>query len=247
MLKLRCTSCSKALGVKDSLAGKQIKCPGCGTINTVPQPELELDPEPAESPPGPSAPTIRVAAPKKAAAKPTGSRAGASSARRKKKKRANPGLLLLCGSLLALAAVGVAAFVLLGGKPEVQIASQAEPDQQDALTASDSAPVESADDTTGPPQDADADPVVPGGAAAEETEWIEELPELGAGHASDETPVPEGLAGVPLNRTTAGRTSTGAPRRTSRRPAPSGRRRRTSRTRWSANCRKWNSTPRSRR
>jgi phage FluMu protein Com len=63
MLKLRCTSCSKTLGVKASLGGKQIKCPGCGAVNRVPNPEPELNPEPSETPPIHAAPPTDAAPP----------------------------------------------------------------------------------------------------------------------------------------------------------------------------------------
>jgi WD40 repeat protein/predicted Ser/Thr protein kinase len=36
MPSLSCTSCHKKLAVKDALAGKKVKCPGCGQILTVP-------------------------------------------------------------------------------------------------------------------------------------------------------------------------------------------------------------------
>jgi serine/threonine protein kinase/Leucine-rich repeat (LRR) protein len=63
---LTCTSCQKKLSVKDALAGKKVKCPGCGQILTAPVPvavpagdrTLPPDPQPA-SPAPPVAPSNR--------------------------------------------------------------------------------------------------------------------------------------------------------------------------------------------
>src|SRR5262245_26748529 len=33
-IRITCTSCNKLLSVRDELAGKKVKCPGCGTIFT---------------------------------------------------------------------------------------------------------------------------------------------------------------------------------------------------------------------
>jgi hypothetical protein len=57
--------CGKRLQVKDSLAGKRIRCPGCQELLTVPAPE---DEEPAEEEPEPVKPKARSAS--KAPAKP---------------------------------------------------------------------------------------------------------------------------------------------------------------------------------
>jgi Leucine-rich repeat (LRR) protein len=37
MIRFRCSSCQKPLGVKKSLSGKKVKCPGCGLVLSVPQ------------------------------------------------------------------------------------------------------------------------------------------------------------------------------------------------------------------
>ena len=49
---LSCTSCQKPLKVKDELARRKIKCPGCGTVIAVPRPVVEIV---AEAPPAPIA------------------------------------------------------------------------------------------------------------------------------------------------------------------------------------------------
>ena len=36
MIAFPCPFCHKKLSVKDDLAGKKVKCPGCGTVLTVP-------------------------------------------------------------------------------------------------------------------------------------------------------------------------------------------------------------------
>ncbi len=60
MITVSCGSCQKKLAVKDTLAGKKIKCPGCGQVVAVPAPvaagpavsadEYTLPPEPASAP-----------------------------------------------------------------------------------------------------------------------------------------------------------------------------------------------------
>jgi len=37
MMAFVCTSCQKKLSAKEELAGKQVKCPGCGALVAVPQ------------------------------------------------------------------------------------------------------------------------------------------------------------------------------------------------------------------
>jgi DNA-directed RNA polymerase subunit RPC12/RpoP len=39
MIKFRCEHCEKKIGVPDDYAGKQVKCPGCGEVVTVPEPD----------------------------------------------------------------------------------------------------------------------------------------------------------------------------------------------------------------
>ncbi len=52
MIKFRCQSCEKKIGVKDEFAGKRVKCPGCGEPVRIPQPE------PAETAPAGSGDAI---------------------------------------------------------------------------------------------------------------------------------------------------------------------------------------------
>jgi phage FluMu protein Com len=40
-VEFRCSSCNKKLKVKDELAGKKIKCPGCGSPTAVPEPKAQ--------------------------------------------------------------------------------------------------------------------------------------------------------------------------------------------------------------
>ena len=35
MIAISCSACQKKLSVKDDLAGKKVKCPGCGQVTTV--------------------------------------------------------------------------------------------------------------------------------------------------------------------------------------------------------------------
>src|SRR5262245_49690262 len=37
MIAFTCTSCRKKLSAKDDLAGKKVKCPGCGAVASVPR------------------------------------------------------------------------------------------------------------------------------------------------------------------------------------------------------------------
>src|ERR1700677_3758462 len=41
-MRFQCTSCEKLLRINDNLAGKRIKCPGCGSVQVA---EEVLDPE----------------------------------------------------------------------------------------------------------------------------------------------------------------------------------------------------------
>ena len=50
MLTFTCTACQKKLSVKEELAGKKVKCPGCGAVMAVPAPV------PAGGPKSPSIP-----------------------------------------------------------------------------------------------------------------------------------------------------------------------------------------------
>jgi hypothetical protein len=54
MLQLRCPACAKLLQVRDELAGKKARCPGCGTIiaMAVPSPLQRTPPAPAATPVG---------------------------------------------------------------------------------------------------------------------------------------------------------------------------------------------------
>lgn len=56
-IKVTCGSCGREMNVKDALAGKKGKCPGCGGIIEVPMPEtpVEAAPEPPQTPPEPAA------------------------------------------------------------------------------------------------------------------------------------------------------------------------------------------------
>ena len=47
MIKFRCSSCSQKIGVPDEYAGKNVKCPNCGTVNSVPIPDPTQTEEPA--------------------------------------------------------------------------------------------------------------------------------------------------------------------------------------------------------
>src|SRR5262249_41803158 len=51
MLSLRGGPCGKDLKVKDELAGKQVKCPACGCVLTVPQPPTTVTSQGKQAPP----------------------------------------------------------------------------------------------------------------------------------------------------------------------------------------------------
>jgi hypothetical protein len=62
-IPLECGQCGRAMKVKDELAGKRVKCPGCQAVLTVPRPgpdaedaafELLSQSEAEEEPPGPA-------------------------------------------------------------------------------------------------------------------------------------------------------------------------------------------------
>ena len=137
MLTFRCESCSKLLKVQEALNGKRVRCPDCNAVNTV----VKRSSAPADSPSiqSPSiqvVPTIQVAAAKPAKKAATGKRS-TPGATRHKKKRGNPGMWLIGGSILGMAAVGVAAIFLLGGKTNGPVASQTSPDSGDTQASSD--------------------------------------------------------------------------------------------------------------
>lgn len=48
MIKFYCRACSKRIGVPDEHVGRKVKCPKCGTANSVPQASTPVD-SPAES------------------------------------------------------------------------------------------------------------------------------------------------------------------------------------------------------
>lgn len=126
MLAFRCTSCSKPLKVQDALSGKRIRCPHCNAVNTVAEiPSAPPDSTPAPSPSFQVAPTIQVA-PTRPANKASAPAKSGRGAARQKKKRGNPGVWLIGASILAMAAVGVAAVFLLGDSKNGPVASQTE-------------------------------------------------------------------------------------------------------------------------
>ncbi|HVX60483.1 MAG TPA: YIP1 family protein [Pirellulales bacterium] len=59
-IEFRCNQCSKLLRVGDETAGKQAKCPSCGTVQTIPassfSPPLATPEVPSSAPPSPFAP-----------------------------------------------------------------------------------------------------------------------------------------------------------------------------------------------
>src|SRR4051812_10676226 len=48
MLSVTCPSCDKKLQVKDELAGRKVKCPGCQTVVAVPAAKVKTAPRKAE-------------------------------------------------------------------------------------------------------------------------------------------------------------------------------------------------------
>src|SRR5690349_8074805 len=61
MLSVTCSSCRKKLSLKDTLAGKKIKCPGCGQVVAVPD-KVAAGPSNADErtlPPEPAPPSAR--------------------------------------------------------------------------------------------------------------------------------------------------------------------------------------------
>jgi hypothetical protein len=77
-MKVSCPTCAKTLNVPDSLAGKRVKCPGCGGV-------LELPSAPAEAASEPAAPPAPAPAPARsrssAAPRPAGTGRGATRPR----------------------------------------------------------------------------------------------------------------------------------------------------------------------
>lgn len=63
-IKVQCTSCSKVLTVRDELAGKKGKCPGCGTVFTLVSVDVRGDQPPAPKGPAPKAPPPKAPPPK---------------------------------------------------------------------------------------------------------------------------------------------------------------------------------------
>jgi hypothetical protein len=71
-IQLRCPECNKPLKVKEELAGKKVKCPGCGKAVPVPVPEVEPEPveEVQEAPPPKPAKPAKAALTTKPKARP---------------------------------------------------------------------------------------------------------------------------------------------------------------------------------
>jgi len=49
-IQVSCSKCNKKYSIKDSLAGKKIKCPGCGEVLTVPMPSVAAGSSKANQP-----------------------------------------------------------------------------------------------------------------------------------------------------------------------------------------------------
>ena len=106
-----CPHCGKTLKAKPSHAGRSTACPKCGEKVTVPEPGAA--PDDAFAPQVETAPAI-VTAPAIATGPVAVDRAAAPAGRSRRTKKANLLPLYLGGGVLGLAAVGLAAFTLLG-------------------------------------------------------------------------------------------------------------------------------------
>ena len=94
-IAVECASCERSIKVKDELAGRKIKCPGCGKLLTVPDEEVEEKPQ------------NRSRDREEDEERPR---------RKKEKKRSKKGLIIglsVGGGVLAVG-VGILLFVLLG-------------------------------------------------------------------------------------------------------------------------------------
>jgi DNA-directed RNA polymerase subunit RPC12/RpoP len=119
-LSVTCSDCDKSLKVKDELAGKKIRCPGCSSVIAIPKPASDDDEQPDEwDEPAPAKRKRRaaeddfeddepVARPRSRASKPVKKKGGRS-------KSKGPNVLLLIvaigGGLMALLFVGSLFFV----------------------------------------------------------------------------------------------------------------------------------------
>ena len=146
MIRMRCKSCSKVVGVPTSLCGKQVKCPHCGGVNRVPhlkvaqaietpavaeQPkqaaahQAETGPDRSAQPPSVAdAPQIQVDV----------EGVGASRLARRKPNAEGAGkrTLLMVGGAVAVAGILLAmlAYAVLDGRPDAHVAARPEPDNR---------------------------------------------------------------------------------------------------------------------
>jgi DNA-directed RNA polymerase subunit RPC12/RpoP len=105
-LSVTCSDCDKSLKVKDELAGKKIRCPGCSSVIAIPQPATDDDELPDEwDEPAPAKRKRRaadndelddeepVARPRSRSSKPVKKKGGRS-------KSKGPNILLLIGAIV---------------------------------------------------------------------------------------------------------------------------------------------------
>ncbi|MBC8116611.1 MAG: hypothetical protein H7062_19635 [Candidatus Saccharimonas sp.] len=50
-IRASCDSCGKQLKVRDEAAGKRVKCPDCGSVVQIPEPDDVMDAEAADDNP----------------------------------------------------------------------------------------------------------------------------------------------------------------------------------------------------
>ncbi len=189
MIKMRCKSCSKVVGVHSSMCGKQVKCPHCGSVSRVPHLKVAQSleaPAVAEKPAGPQAVRAAGAEDPSAELPPVTDvpriqvdvEGGATSQRLARRKPKTEGtskrtLLMIGGALVVAGILGVFIYAALDTKPDTQVAAGPEPDDRPATEA------EGLSETDGaPPPEADAAELLPDEADDEQID----------AEASDERP-----------------------------------------------------------
>src|SRR5262249_29472534 len=118
MIPVKCESCGRNLKVKDELAGKKGKCPGCGRVLPIPAAAPVLMMEPAQAAPARGAGTFGFAPdPSPGSSRPAAFQFGdeAPPEKKKKKPKSQLGIWSIIFGILALP---LAAAAILPGTVE---------------------------------------------------------------------------------------------------------------------------------
>ncbi len=110
-IRVKCRSCSKVLAVKDTAAGKTLKCPECGEPVRVPRPK---PPEEEEYEEYDEYDDAEYEAPQPRRHSPAGKSSG-SGGKKKSSRKSNPTPLIIGGAIGGVVVIGIIVAVLMSG------------------------------------------------------------------------------------------------------------------------------------